>query len=47
MEKVAIIGLDLAKKVFQADGATSDGSVAFPKNPAVSNKLSADFMRRL
>ena len=29
MEKVSIIGLDLAKNVFQAHGARSDGSVAF------------------
>ena len=29
MEKVSIIGLDLAKNVFQAHGACSDGSVVF------------------
>ena len=29
IEKVSIIGLDLAKNVFQAHGACSDGSVAF------------------
>jgi hypothetical protein len=29
MEKVTIIGLDLAKSVFQSHGARSDGSVAF------------------
>lgn len=29
MEKISIIGLDLAKNVFQAHGARSDGSVAF------------------
>lgn len=29
MEEISIIGLDLAKNVFQAHGATSDGSVVF------------------
>lgn len=29
MEKVSIIGVDLAKNVFQVHGATADGSVAF------------------
>lgn len=29
MEKVSIVGLDLAKNVFQAHGARADGSVAF------------------
>jgi transposase len=32
MEKVTIIGLDLAKNIFQAHGARRDGSVAFRKN---------------
>lgn len=32
MEEVSIIGLDLAKNVFQLHGARSDGSVAFPPN---------------
>ncbi len=31
MEKTIIIGLDLAKNVFQAHGARADGSVAFRK----------------
>lgn len=31
MEKTIIIGLDLAKNVFQAHGAKADGSVAFRK----------------
>ena len=31
MEKTSIIGLDLAKNVFQAHGAKADGSVAFRK----------------
>jgi transposase len=29
MEEVSIIGLDLAKNVFQAHGAGADGSVVF------------------
>ncbi|MEO6946090.1 MAG: IS110 family transposase, partial [Nitrobacter sp.] len=29
MENVSIVGLDLAKNVFQAHGARLDGSVAF------------------
>ena len=29
MNEVSIIGLDLAKKVFQAHGARTDGSVVF------------------
>lgn len=29
MEEVSIIGLDLAKNVFQAHGAAADGSVVF------------------
>jgi transposase len=29
MEKVSIIGLDLAKRSFQAHGARADGGVAF------------------
>jgi transposase len=36
MEKVSIIGLDLAKRCFQAHGARADGGVAFRK------KLSRD-----
>lgn len=31
MEKVSIIGVDLAKKVFQLHGSTSDGAVVFRK----------------
>jgi transposase len=31
MEKVSIIGLDLAKRCFQAHGARADGGVAFRK----------------
>ena len=31
MENVTIIGVDLAKNVFQVHGATADGSVAFRK----------------
>jgi len=31
MEQATIIGLDLAKRVFQAHGATADGKVAFRK----------------
>jgi transposase len=29
MENVSIVGLDLAKNVFQAHGARSDGTVVF------------------
>jgi hypothetical protein len=32
VEKVTIIGIDLAKNVFQLHGATSDGTVVFRKN---------------
>ncbi len=31
MEKVSIVGLDIAKNMFQAHGAASDGSVVFRK----------------
>lgn len=31
MEQATIIGSDLAKRVFQAHGATADGRVAFRK----------------
>ncbi len=31
MEQVSIIGLDLAKRSFQAHGALADGGVAFRK----------------
>ena len=31
MEKVSIIGIDLAKRSFQAHGAHADGGVAFRK----------------
>ncbi|KZK95862.1 hypothetical protein PsAD14_04657 [Pseudovibrio sp. Ad14] len=31
MEEVSIIGIDLAKRVFQLHGARGDGSVAFRK----------------
>ena len=39
MEKVIIIGLDLAKNVFQAHGAGADGSVAFRKKLSRSQVL--------
>ena len=32
MSEVTLIGIDLAKRVFQLHGAFSDGSVAFRKN---------------
>jgi len=32
MEKATIIGIDLAKRVFQVNGAAADGSVMFRKN---------------
>lgn len=41
MEKATIIGLDLANNVFQAHGATSDGSVAFRKKLARGQVLSS------
>ncbi len=31
MKEVTIVGLDLAKRVFQVHGATTDGGVAFRK----------------
>lgn len=31
MKEVTIVGLDLAKRVFQVHGATADGGVAFRK----------------
>ena len=31
MDKVSIIGIDLAKRVFQSHGAAPDGSVVFRK----------------
>jgi transposase len=39
MEKASIIGIDLAKRVFQAHGATSDGRVAFRKKLSRSKLL--------
>ena len=39
MEKVIIIGLDLAKNVFQAHGAGADGSVAFRRKLSRSQVL--------
>jgi transposase len=39
MEKVSIIGIDLAKRVFQAHGAASDGSVVFRKKLSRSQFL--------
>ena len=39
MEKTIIIGLDLAKNVFQAHGAKADGSVAFRKKPTRNQVL--------
>jgi hypothetical protein len=32
MKEVSIIGLDLAKNVFQTHGAAADGSVVFRRN---------------
>lgn len=40
MEKVTIIGLDLAKNIFQAHGARRDGSVAFRKKISRAKLLS-------
>jgi hypothetical protein len=31
MEQVTIVGLDLAKRVFQVHGATADGGIAIRK----------------
>ncbi len=42
METVTIIGIDLAKRVFQAHGATSDGTVAFRKK--LSHSLLLKFL---
>ena len=39
MEKVSIIGLDLAKNMFQAHGACTDGSVGFRKKLSRNNVL--------
>jgi transposase len=39
MKEVTIIGLDLAKRVFQAHGARADGSVAFRKKLSRSQVL--------
>lgn len=39
MEKVSIVGLDLAKNVFQAHGATADGSVVFRRKLTRSQVL--------
>lgn len=40
MEEVSIIGLDLAKNVFQAHGARGDGSTAFRKKISRAKMLS-------
>jgi transposase len=40
MDKVTIIGIDLAKRVFQAHGATSDGKVVFRKKLSRSQLIS-------
>jgi transposase len=40
MEEVSIIGLDLAKNVFQLHGARPDGSVAFRRTVSRSKLLS-------
>ena len=40
MEQVTIIGIDLAKRVFQAHGAAADGSVVFRKKLSRSHFLS-------
>lgn len=34
MNEVSIIGLDLAKRIFQVHGARADGSVAFRQCPS-------------
>ena len=39
MEKVSIIGLDLAKRRFQMHGARADGGVAFRKTLSRDNVL--------
>lgn len=39
MEEVSIIGLDLAKNVFQAHGAGADGSVIFRRRLARAQLL--------
>jgi transposase len=39
MEKATIIGVDLAKHVFQVHGACADGSVAFRKKMEASKNL--------
>ena len=40
MEQVTIIGIDLAKRVFQVHGAASDGKVAFRKKVSRAHLLS-------
>lgn len=42
MTQVVTIGLDLAKNVFQADGADAAGAVVFPHQRAALNHASAD-----
>lgn len=42
MKEVSIIGIDLAKQVFQLHGATADGEVVFRKK--LSRKQFAVFM---
>ncbi|PRY84712.1 hypothetical protein CLV74_12144 [Donghicola tyrosinivorans] len=39
MEQVSIIGMDLAKRVFQVHGATADGQVAFRKKLSCNDPL--------
>jgi hypothetical protein len=43
MVEVSIIGLDLAKNVFQAHGAASDGSVVFRRK---LSRLQLDFVHQ-
>jgi transposase len=40
MDKVSIIGVDIAKHVFQVHGARADGSVSFSKKLSRSKLLS-------
>lgn len=44
MKVVSIIGVDLAKQVFQLHGATAEGDVVFRKK--LSRKQFGAFMRR-
>ena len=40
MEEVSIIGIDLAKRSFQVDGATADGAVAYRRKLSRGKLLS-------